>query len=115
MADTLQTIETWESVWLRAVALSWEDASFRAALLENPHKALAERFRYTIPNTVEVKIQAPLGKDVGYHPGRSDTGWVLPPAVLTLQLPPPPDTKPQDWAIALANYANDDGYPLTTC
>lgn len=115
MSTTLQVIEDWESVWMKAVALSWEDPAFRALLIEDPHRALAERFRYTVPRTVEIKVQAPKGEGAGYRPGQSDDGWVLPPAILTLQLPPPPNTKPEDWALALARYEDSDNYPFTTC
>ncbi|HYO60153.1 BMA_0021/BMA_0022 family TOMM bacteriocin [Archangium sp.] len=95
--DTLE----WRHVWQRAVALSWQDESFRYELIKDVRKALNERFHYVLPEHVDTSMWESSGPG---HGGATRTGgtWVLPRAQLVLTLPPPPES-PEMEPLALVN------------
>jgi ribosomally synthesized peptide (two-chain TOMM family) len=115
MSTKIEITESWRSIWLKAVALSWEDEGFRAQLVANPREALWQRFGYQVPGEVDIKISQPDGSQFGWRPGEGPSNWTMPAANLDLQLPPAPKAKAEDWAIALADYADSTSYPFTSC
>jgi ribosomally synthesized peptide (two-chain TOMM family) len=50
-------LNNFKDAWSIAVALAWEDDSFRQLLLSNPNAALAdERIEYTLPTRVQLIV-----------------------------------------------------------
>ena len=43
---SFESMLEFQEVYLRAIALSWEDAEFKGALLKNPLEALGRYFHY---------------------------------------------------------------------
>jgi ribosomally synthesized peptide (two-chain TOMM family) len=108
----------WRDVWLKAVAMAWEDPDFKAYLLRDARGALREHLGYELPRFIDFKVvdhdqfpqaaaEAPWGWDARTHE------WRLPEAQLTFPLPPPPaQLKLQ--AVALADFARAGRtYPFT--
>ncbi|XXF77620.1 BMA_0021/BMA_0022 family TOMM bacteriocin [Myxococcaceae bacterium GXIMD 01537] len=117
--STWKQMLDWRDVWLKAVALAWEDASFKEHLLRDARGALRERLGYELPRFLDFKVvdhgqfpEAQQGREWGWQ---GPTGeWRLPEAKLTFPLPPPP-TQERHQAVALADFARAGRtYPFTT-
>lgn len=104
----------WQEVWLGAVALAWRDPDFRAELLADARRAIAVHFEYNLPPHLDLTVkEVPKTGKWGWRTDGED-GWVLPSAMLTVTLPPPP-AKLEDQVVALADYsAAGRTYPFTT-
>jgi ribosomally synthesized peptide (two-chain TOMM family) len=125
---TKQQLNGWKSVWLKAVALSWKNHTFKEELIKNPRTALAHHFGYTLPNYIDLTIFDPNeptapppparapGKDdqYGYYPTEGGSPWVMPNNQINLPLPPCPE-RAEDQAIALAGFSSSNSYPFSTC
>lgn len=107
-----ETMLEWQYVWLRAVAESWENAEFRAALLTDARAALKQKLGYELPRTMHLIVFEP--EHGGYVVQDGVGNWVLPKNELHLPLPPKPKDE-YSQAIALADYNNAGrSYPFTT-
>jgi ribosomally synthesized peptide (two-chain TOMM family) len=116
----------WAVVWARIVALSWENASFRNALVHaaDPKTVIYNWLNYQVNPQLDLKIMTDPthtqytgpGKPVGTGPGRliPDTWKGFPNHQLILYLPDPPADQ-NLWPIALAEFT-DTGrtYPFTS-
>ena len=72
---SFESMLEFQEVYLRAIALSWEDAEFKGALLKNPLEALGRYFHYTCPWLIDLKVvEAPEG--AGWDAGKQS--WSLP-------------------------------------
>ncbi len=122
---------SWRTVWLKAIARSWQDKSFRAALLTpGGAQSALEAAGFVVPDFFGKLLQVVVvdgdSKGVTYDGsakvggnGPFMNGWNDPKgalkATLTLVLPPAPTNAP-DYAIALADYdAGGRVYPFTLC
>ena len=105
------TLLEFQEVYLRAIALAWKDADFKAALLDNPDAALADYFAYRCPWNLVLKV-----REAAAGEGWDDQtqSWHLPPIKTTFGLPKAPDIDEQ--LVAFAAY-NDAGptYLFTCC
>src|SRR5215510_4670869 len=103
----------WQEVWIGAVALAWRNPNFRAELLRDARKAIAEHFAYSLPPFLDMTV-ADGGKDPEYGwRVHGEDGWVLPQTKLVMWLPPPPPDI-RDQAVALSDYsAAGRTYPFT--
>ncbi|MBU8898650.1 hypothetical protein DRW03_31965 [Corallococcus sp. H22C18031201] len=54
--DTWETMLEWQDIWLKAIALAWTDATFKARLLENARSALLEYFAYKLPIMLDFRV-----------------------------------------------------------
>ncbi len=105
----------WRDVWMKAVALAWEDPTFKAYLLRDARGALREHLGYELPRFLDFKVvdheQFPQEQAWGWE---KQTGeWRLPDAQLTFPLPPPP-AQERLQAVALADFAKAGRtYPFT--
>ncbi|MBJ6763805.1 BMA_0021/BMA_0022 family TOMM bacteriocin [Myxococcaceae bacterium JPH2] len=54
--DTWETMLEWQDIWLKAIALAWTDARFKARLLENARAALVEYFNYKLPQMLDFRV-----------------------------------------------------------
>ena len=109
---TQESMLEFQEVYLRAIALSWEDPKFKAALLKDPNDALARYFDYQCPWIINLKVaEAPAGS--GWNPATQR--WTLPQNAMTFGVPQRP-SKLEEETIALAAY-NDAGpsYLFTCC
>jgi ribosomally synthesized peptide (two-chain TOMM family) len=101
-----------QEVYLRAVALSWKDAEFKQALLDDPAQALADYFAYRCPWNLTLKVKEPDAAPYGWH--AKIKRWDLPPVKSSFGLPKAP--QPDEQLVAFAAY-NDAGptYLFTCC
>ncbi|TKC86001.1 hypothetical protein FAZ69_22095 [Trinickia terrae] len=109
---TQESMLEFQEVYLRAIALSWEDPVFKAVLLKDPNDALARYFDYQCPWIIDLKIsEAPAG----YGWDEAEQSWNLPHNAMTFGVPLRPAHVGEE-AIALAAY-NDAGpnYLFTCC
>ncbi len=97
-------IHEWMGVWLQAVALSWEDPSFREQLIDNPRAAFAERFPwYELPSDLDLRVK----------PAQYDPEGRLPDTQICYPLPDPPE-RLEDRPLLLAQYsASGASFPFT--
>lgn len=108
---TLDSMLEFQEVYLRAIALAWNDPEFKQALLADPHHALGAYFDYKCPWLIDLNItEAPAGS--GWNPAAQR--WTLPENAMTFGVPSRPQQN--DEAVALAAY-NDAGpsYLFTCC
>jgi ribosomally synthesized peptide (two-chain TOMM family) len=103
LASSFPTYEQfleYRAVIVQAIAVAWHDDAFRDKLVEDPKKALKERFDYHYPFNLALKAQL----DTSEWTPASNGGWTtLENNVLELVLPPAPADEKQH-AIALAAY-----------
>lgn len=99
------TVSQWQVLWIKAVALSWKDPAFKKELLADPAKALKDKFGYTLPPHLTLKVH-PVGKIEKQEGDTRGSSFTLPAELkkgeVTLPLPSPPDDT-QDHALALAS------------
>jgi ribosomally synthesized peptide (two-chain TOMM family) len=128
IGNSEKPLKGWKSVWLKAVALSWKNSTFKQELICDPRTALAHHFGYTLPSYVDLTVFDPLhpkappppapapGKDdkYGYYPTEGGLPWVMPNNQINLPLPPCPE-RAEDQAIALASFSSSNSYPFSTC
>jgi ribosomally synthesized peptide (two-chain TOMM family) len=103
-------------ITLRAVALAWRNADFRAALSRNALEALAEYFGYNCPWDLKIVVKDDSHAHWKEASGSGPSQWTsLSNNILKLDLPQPPGTV-DIRAIALTAY-NETGpaYPFTCC
>ena len=118
--STWKQMLDWRDVWLKAVAMAWEDPAFKEYLLRDARGALREHLGYELPRFITFKVadhsafpQGQPGQEWGWTGPRKGE-WQLPPAELTFPLPPPPAQEKQQ-AVALADFARAGRtYPFTT-
>ncbi|AOK30611.1 hypothetical protein WS67_15665 [Burkholderia singularis] len=108
---TQYSLLEFQEVYLRAIALSWRDPVFKAALLENPQDAIERYLNYRCPWIVDLKITE-AGPECGWD--AQAQRWNLPRNAITFGVPKRPELAEQ--AIALAAY-NDSGpaYLFSCC
>jgi ribosomally synthesized peptide (two-chain TOMM family) len=93
---TYQQFLEYRAVIVQAIAVAWHDDAFRVKLVDDPQKALADRFGYRYPFS--------LALDTSEWTPATNGGWTtLENNVLELVLPPAP-ADPEQHAIALAAY-----------
>jgi ribosomally synthesized peptide (two-chain TOMM family) len=104
-------------VWLRAVALAWDDESFARALNENAERALEEYFNYKCPFSINLSVLPVDPKKHGWIPGKDGQlgRWNLPPNQIIYNVPSKPDTEMYDEAVALAAYVQGGPTYLFSC
>ncbi|MFL9874887.1 BMA_0021/BMA_0022 family TOMM bacteriocin [Paraburkholderia megapolitana] len=109
---TLESMLEFQEVYLRAIALSWQDAEFRTALLANPTDALGRYFDYQCPWLLDLRVTA-AGPEFGWNPATQR--WRLPQNAMTFGVPARPQPAVEE-AVALSVY-NDAGpsYLFTCC
>lgn len=110
LAETQQFISIpeamrWTEVWLRAIALSWNEPGFAARFVADPAGVLRARadLAYRLPRGVVLRVQ----QDGKWS--RSKGGWSLPPTRVVMKLPPRPS---QHEAIAFTTYAETTAFYL---
>lgn len=106
------TLLEFQEVYLRAVALAWQDSEFKELLLKDAPSALQDYFGYRCPWNVALTVAEPEGEEYGWN---SDLkSWNLPRITVGIGVPEKPDEDSQ--AVALAAY-NDAGptYLFTCC
>ncbi|KVD88859.1 hypothetical protein WS62_16085 [Burkholderia sp. ABCPW 14] len=103
-----------QEVYLRAIALSWENDEFRKKLLADPYDALECYLDYRCPWILNLKIVEVNPKD-GYGWKPHTRRWHLPLNAMSIGIPTRPGEL-ADEGIALAAY-NDAGpaYLFTCC
>lgn len=91
---------SWQDVWLKAVALSWQDEKFKAALIKDVAKALYNQFGYIVPAGIRIKVKE---VDKGWDPDTKtwDAAALNMTGTLELPLPPKPENL-HDEALALS-------------
>lgn len=103
VTDSLMSFRT---TWLRAVAHAWSDKSFKAKLLKDPMKTMGElELEWPWPDTLHLKVSEGTGfqwiGDEWTWPNNSDLRESL---TLYVPLKPPEKIRPDEHAIALADY-----------
>ena len=53
---SLDMLQNWQDAWLRAVAKAWKDPQYKADLLKDPKKQLAEKEKFKLPDGVSFRI-----------------------------------------------------------
>jgi ribosomally synthesized peptide (two-chain TOMM family) len=97
---TYQQFLEYRAVIVQAIAVAWHDDAFRVKLVDDPQKALADRFGYRYPFSLALKAQL----DTSEWTPATNGGWTtFENNVLELVLPPAP-ADPEQHAIALAAY-----------
>ncbi|AOJ69991.1 MULTISPECIES: BMA_0021/BMA_0022 family TOMM bacteriocin [Burkholderia] len=111
---TQESLLEFQEVYLRAIALSWENEAFRQMLLANPYDALERYLDYRCPWILDLKIVEVAAKD-GYGWHRETQRWHLPVNTMSVGIPTRPANIAEE-GIALAEY-NDAGpaYLFTCC
>ncbi|AOK20720.1 hypothetical protein WL40_06050 [Burkholderia ubonensis] len=113
---TLESMLEFQKVYLRAIALSWQDKTFKDELLKNPFEALAKYFGYQCPWIIELEIVKPKG-DYGWKSGSDGSGegsWHLPRNTMWVGIPERPESRGEE-AVALAAYCDAGPTYLFTC
>ena len=111
---TYESLLEFQEVYLRAIALSWENETFKENLIKDANQALKNYFGYTCPWNINIAVEEPK-QTVNCHWDKAQRKWVnLPRNSITFGIPFKPDHG--DEAIALAAY-NDAGpsYLFTCC
>jgi ribosomally synthesized peptide (two-chain TOMM family) len=90
----------WYSIWLRAVALAWQNPEFEKLLKSDPRKGLKQEFDYDLPEGIDLKVVDSASK--------RDVEGKLNKAELELLLPPKPKDI-GDHAVALAELVDKHG------
>ncbi|RYZ37295.1 MAG: hypothetical protein EOO71_28570 [Myxococcaceae bacterium] len=101
------TVNDWQSVWMRAVALAWKEPSFEKALLSDARQALKERFDFEMPAGMQLKVVPATGSEAV-----AANEWKLANAEVELPLPKKP-ANVADHAVALSSLT--DTYNRSHC
>jgi ribosomally synthesized peptide (two-chain TOMM family) len=109
---SFESILEFQEVYLRAIALSWTDATFKQALLEDTALALARYFGYKCPWNVKLRVREPAGPEYGWNP--TAKAWCLPPSKSSFSIPVAPAVAEQPVAFAAYNDAGPT-YLFTCC
>lgn len=107
-----ESLLEFQEVYLRAVALSWENDEFKQAFLEKPQDALARYFGYRCPWTVELRVKEADKSTYGWD--QKQGKWYLPRIKMSFGIPKAPEMKER--LVAFGAY-NDAGptYLFTCC
>ena len=97
---TQPSVNEWQAVWMRAVALSWKDSKFEAALQQDPRQALKERFDFELPAGIHLKVVPPTATEPA-----AASEWKLASTDVELALPKRPDNV-ADHAVALSSLTD---------
>jgi ribosomally synthesized peptide (two-chain TOMM family) len=84
---------------IRAIALAWQDAEFKHALLEDPKQAMHAAFGYEFPFDMDLRA---LDGSAYWNP-TGTVGWTV-TAQNTVRLVLPPKPEAGQEAVALAEY-----------
>lgn len=104
---------SWQDVWLRAVALSWQDEKFKSSLIEDVANALRAQFGYTVPAGISIKVKE-VDRDRDLDAKIWDAAALCMTETLELPLPPKPENL-RDEALALSNLAEMQSGARTFC
>ena len=108
---TLESMLEFQQVYLRAIALSWEDEPFKADLLKDPFDALARYFDYRCPWIIDLEVVSRDGcvwDEVRHE-------WKLPLNTMTVGISARPEHLHEE-AVALAAYSDaGPNYVFTCC
>lgn len=100
-------------VWLKAVALSWKDATFKQKLLEEPRAALKSFLGVEVPEGVELRVRE------GSAEQAREGGFVQSLGKLMEIILPPPPAESRLQVVALSDYAqlalSGGGHPCRPC
>jgi ribosomally synthesized peptide (two-chain TOMM family) len=109
---TYESLLEFQEVYLRAVALAWNDVRFKSAFLAAPKTALQDYFGYICPWNVALEVREPNVAGEGWDAHTKK--WNLPRTRITFGLPTAPQIEEQ--LVAFAAY-NDAGptYLFTCC
>lgn len=112
---THQSLLDFPEVYLRAIALSWENEQFKRELLADPLDALERYFDYRCPWILNLKVAEMPPDESHYGWDAKRQRWNLPVNTLRVGIPTPPKHLAEE-GIALAAY-NDAGpaYLFTCC
>jgi ribosomally synthesized peptide (two-chain TOMM family) len=108
---TLESMLEFQQVYLRAIALSWENKTFKDDLKKHPADALARYFDYRCPWLLEIKI---VEHDHESAWDENSQSWKLPLNTMTVGIPERPDPH-SDEAVALAAYSDAGSNYVFTC
>ncbi|WP_375759826.1 BMA_0021/BMA_0022 family TOMM bacteriocin [Corallococcus exercitus] len=97
------TVNDWQAVWMRAVALAWKEPEFEAALQKDPRQALKKRFDFDLPASIQLKVVPSTAKDAA-----ADSTWKVNSAEVELHLPKKP-ADVADHAVALSSLTDTYG------
>jgi ribosomally synthesized peptide (two-chain TOMM family) len=104
-----ESLLEFQEVYVRAIALSWKDETFKQAFLENPGKALEKYFLYRYPWTINLSVILPSTE---YGWDKDQRKWNLPTNMMSVGVPVKPVN--EEW-IALAAYSDAGVTNLFTC
>lgn len=106
-----ESLLEFQEVYLRAIALSWRDDTFKQALEQDALLALQHYFAYKCPWNINLKVTSP---PAGFGWNKEEGRWVLPRSSMTFGVPVRPTLDEE--GIALAAY-NDAGptYLFSCC
>ncbi|ABC37086.1 BMA_0021/BMA_0022 family TOMM bacteriocin [Burkholderia thailandensis] len=112
---TQQSLLEFQEIYLRAIALAWENEEFKRKLLADPHDALERYLDYRCPWILNLKIVEAPANEPAYGWNAEKQRWYLPVNSLSVGIPAQPANLAEE-AIALAAY-NDAGpaYLFTCC
>jgi ribosomally synthesized peptide (two-chain TOMM family) len=115
-SEVFDSIGSWYSVWMMAIARSWNDPAFKARLIADPRRTLENDLHYTYPVDIVLTIKDATGVDEsGWTNNGGNGSWKVPPSEVTLWMPPKPE-KLEDQAVALGSYQyTSQTYPFTCC
>lgn len=116
-----ESLLEFQEVYIRAIALAWNDDTFKGALEQNTEQALEDYFGYRCPWNIKLEVRDP-DPDEQCEWKKDEHRWVLPRNTVQIGLPirPNGNHRPASdhdcTAIALAAY-NDAGptYLFTCC
>ncbi|RKH43684.1 hypothetical protein D7Y23_28795 [Corallococcus sp. AB050B] len=97
------SVNDWQAVWMRAVALAWKEPDFEAALQKNPREALKKRFDFDLPASIHLKVVPSTVANAA-----SDGTWKVNSAEVELHLPKKP-ADVADHAVALSSLTDTHG------
>ncbi|NBD09297.1 MULTISPECIES: BMA_0021/BMA_0022 family TOMM bacteriocin [Corallococcus] len=106
-AGAQATVNDWQAVWMRAVALAWKEPAFEKALQEDPRHALKQRFDFELPAGIHLKVVPATAQDTA-----KASDWLLHSAEVELPLPKKP-ANVADHAVALSSLT--DTYNRSHC
>jgi ribosomally synthesized peptide (two-chain TOMM family) len=97
------TVNDWQAVWMRAVALAWKEPAFEKALKDNPRQALKQRFDFDLHPSIQLKVVPAGSTDVS-----PADAYKVNSAEVELQLPKKP-ADVADHAVALSSLTDTYG------
>jgi len=108
---TLESMLEFQQVYLRAIALSWQNRDFRDELLKNPTDALARYFDYQCPWLIDLEVVDP-GDVRGWD--SVEQRWHLPQNTMSVGIPEQPKHLGEE-IVALAAYSDAGSNYVFTC